>query len=357
MNDLLPSNQPSSSAAVDDDQPSSDQRTAIYDMMDHSPINVQPAMTEAERELEFNLQIEEDIRYEDVEHYEDDEGQETSHAPEPEKKIRDGYIYPLRVEKEEKARHINLLLTDDDGCKHYSSIIDFSRLCRSQVSKHNGRMHFCYSCLTGFSTSSADETRDKCKRLQEHMKLCTTHDAQRVSYPTKEDDDNKIRFTNIRKQLAAPFVIYADFEAALAPTFDEAVPTGIEDPELQKKYLDDPPGGMTKKGERIWREEASKAVKYQEHKAVSYNYLITSNVPGYQTKSVIYKGEDAAEHFLDSVSESVRHIFDEYIKKPKKIIMDQDAEERFEAATCCHICKKEFGAGDKRVKDHDHFTG
>ena len=76
---------------------------------------------------------------------------------------------------------------------------------------------------------------------------------------------------------------------------------------------------------------------YQEHKAVSYNYLITSNIPGYETKSVMHKGEDAAEHFLDSLSESVRHIFDEYIKKPKKIIMDQDAEDRYEAATCCHL--------------------
>ena len=206
-------------------------------------------MTEAEQELEHNLQIEEDlryedIRYEDVVHYEEDEGEETSHAPEPEKKIRDGYIYPLRVEKEEKARHINLLLTDDDGCKHYSAITDFSRLCRSQVSKHNSKMHFCYSCLTGFSVSTVGKTRDKCKRLQEHMKLCNTHDAQRVSYP-KKDEDDKIRFTNIRKQLAAPFVIYADFESALVPTLSGDVPTGIDDPELRKQYEDDPPGGMT----------------------------------------------------------------------------------------------------------------
>ena len=58
--------QPSSSAADDDndndDQSSSDPRTAIYDMMDHSP-TLQLTMMEAERELEFNLQIEEDIRY------------------------------------------------------------------------------------------------------------------------------------------------------------------------------------------------------------------------------------------------------------------------------------------------------
>lgn len=61
---------------------------------------------------------------------------------------RKGYIYPLRIAPEIKARHVNLLCTedpDDEGRFHYSTIRNFGGLMRSQYNKHGGhRLHFCY---------------------------------------------------------------------------------------------------------------------------------------------------------------------------------------------------------------------
>ena len=47
----------------------------------------------------------------------------------PEKDIDDkkrGFIYPLKVAKQELSRHVNLLLTEQDGSWHYSTIKNFS---------------------------------------------------------------------------------------------------------------------------------------------------------------------------------------------------------------------------------------
>lgn len=116
-------------------------------------------------------------------------------------------------------------------------------------------MFFCYSCLTGFSANNAEETRETCERLGNHSEICKTHKAQRVTYPTAENDI--LKFTNIQKSL--PSRIYGDFEAALHPTADDNVTTGLVDdantplpPHFTWFYL---PSACPKGGERtlvIW---------------------------------------------------------------------------------------------------------
>ena len=342
------------------------------------PQSPEPSPEHSDDELDLYLQIEDDIRYEDVEEWDDEDDQQPSKTK---KKPRAGYIYPLRVEKVEKARHINLLLTECDGVKHYSAIINFSRLCRSQVSKCKKKMHFCYSCLTGFTAANKDETREECKRLQEHKELCQQHRAQRVIYPTKDKDDST-KFENIRKQHPAPFRIYADFEAALIEKFIGDVSIGIHNVEEFEKYLhENCPKCLSEKGIAEWKKEQRKATMYQEHKPISYKYIIVSDVDGYR-KEKIYKGENPAEHMLDELTKDIREIYDTYIKKPKKMIWDDAAKVKFECATKCHICEEEFedptpcidgqcsskkpdtrcktckkNKCDEKVGDHDHFSG
>ena len=197
---------------------------------------------------------------------------------------------PYMLKKTDKAKHINLLLTEREGIRHYSTIVDFSRLSRSQVSKPKRKMHFCYSCLTGFSTKNRLETRDRCERLKKHEELCYSHQPQRVSYPI-EGKDNVLKFNMIRKQLRAPFRVYVDFEAALVDVFSGDVSTGILNQEQLEKHLSNPPMCLTKSGEKAWREQEQKSFIYQEHRPISYKYIIVSDLPDFETETVEYKGE------------------------------------------------------------------
>ena len=45
--------------------------------------------------------------------------------------------------------------------------------------------------------------------------------------------------------------------------------------------------------------------KYQEHVACSYAYHIFSNIPGVEFEPRLYGGEDAVEHFLDSLHDDL----------------------------------------------------
>ena len=59
-------------------------------------------------------------------------------------------------------------------------------------------------------------------------------------------------------------------------------------------------------------------------------------------KEKMYKGADAADVLLDELTKETREIFDKYIKKPKKMIWNDVAKAKYEAASHCHICKDEF---------------
>ena len=107
-------------------------------------------------------------------------------------------IYPLRVSSTlVPDRHVDLLLFERNGIQHYTTIRNFSRLVSSQMSNHGHTVYCCKQCLHTYSTQEL---------LDAHASDCCH--AQR----TKFQDDPRFRFTNLQKQLPAPFVVYADFE-------------------------------------------------------------------------------------------------------------------------------------------------
>jgi hypothetical protein len=58
-----------------------------------------------------------------------------------------------------RSKHVNLLMiVDDDGNRHYTTIIDLSRLLSSMNREHNGEYFYCLNCMSGFSVESE---RDK----------------------------------------------------------------------------------------------------------------------------------------------------------------------------------------------------
>ena len=102
-------------------------------------------------------------------------------------------IYPLRVSSTPVPdRHVDLLLFERDGVQHYTAIRDFSRLVSSHLSNHGHTVYCCRQCLHAYSTQELLDANaiDCC-----HM--------QRTNFP----EDPKCRFTNILKQLSAPFVV------------------------------------------------------------------------------------------------------------------------------------------------------
>ena len=155
-----------------------------------------------------------------------DSGDDDSHVvPQKPKKKKKNSIHPLKVvdvplQKFDEDgniienRHLNLLLTESNEDQHYSTIMNFSRLAQSQTSKDGHKKFFCYRCLHGFT---------RLDLLSNHQELCQGNEPQREVLPYK---DPILKFTNIRRQLKAPFAVYADAETILK-TVESPVSTGV----------------------------------------------------------------------------------------------------------------------------------
>ncbi len=240
------------------------------------------------------------------------------------KEDQEGFVYPLKVSKEVNERHVDLLLIANDDTNHYCCIKDFGKLVGSQYSNHGHKTYYCRFCLHGFSrhTTSTDLTQHRRtdeemkQKLKDHEENCFAFAAQRTEFP----EDPVVKFKNIQNQVKAPFTIYADFESIL--------------------------------------KHSSDGNKYQEHIACSYAYHIASSIPGVEFESRLYVGEDAVDHFLNSLQDDLNKFIMPLIERDVDMIWDDDAKEKFELETHCHVCKKELNRlAEPIVRDHCHFTG
>ena len=232
---------------------------------------------------------------------------------EDEKKV----IFPLCViDSVVPGRHVDLLLHECNGDQHYSTIKNFSRLISGQLSNHG---HAIYCCLHAYSTKEL---------LAVHAVDCCH--VQRTKFPL----DTRCHFTNIQKQLAAPFVVHADFESILKPV---------------NEGVDVTQGGSTG--------TASSTTVYQEHVPCSFVYKVVSSVdPDFSRPLVMYRGEDTADKFVHDLQKEGNQLCDEYIAKPKTMIFSTEDSLPFTNATTCHICTNPL-TDDDRVRDHCHITG
>ena len=139
-------------------------------------------------------------------------------------------------------------------------------------------------------------------------------------------------FTNIQKQLPAPFVVYADFESVLEPFSDVDTTQGVE-------------AGME-----------SSTTPYQEHVACSYAYKIVSSEDANFNKPIVwYRGPGAAEKFVRELQREAEELCAEYIEAPQEMEFSVKDEVSYTNATDCHICSKPLG--EDSVRDHCHITG
>ena len=116
-------------------------------------------------------------------------------------------IYPLRVlQAVVTDRHVDLLLYECNSVQHYTTIKNFSSLVSGHLSNHNCATYCCKKCLHAYWTQKLPDA---------HAEDCCH--AQSTKFPK----DPICRFTNIQKQLQAPFVVYADFESILKPVNED----------------------------------------------------------------------------------------------------------------------------------------
>ena len=228
----------------------------------------------------------------------------------------EGQRYPIYLSKEKFNYCLNLLLITEGEKKHYCLLKNFNKFMYNQT-KNNGRKHFCMYCLQGFSSERV---------LINHKVDCIEiNGKQSIKMPAP---GSTIAFKNYRRQLPAPFVIYADFEA-------------ITEKVSQKK---------------------SHTEQYQKHTACGYGYKVVCCYDDKFSKPTkIYRGEMTIHKFMKDMLDEVKYckkIAKDHFTKP--IEMTNEDKESFRLAKECHICKIPYGANDNFnniVRDHCHVTG
>ncbi|KAK3757134.1 hypothetical protein RRG08_049801 [Elysia crispata] len=220
-------------------------------------------------------------------------------------------VHRLSKQPEEEAR-INLLLIEKTDKFHYTWIKNLNRLLYDQ-SKHREQKHFCEHCLHGYKREDLlEDHKPECKGIGQT--------AVRVEMPP----EGKFTFQNHHKQLPAPYVIYADFEA---------LTTKVEGPELDS----------TK----------SNTQRTQHHETCSYCY-VKMRCDGKTEAPVEYRGPIAAEHFLRALQEKERGI-QKTLANPQAMRMTREDWETHRTELRCHVCDGIL-EGDS-VRDHCHITG
>jgi hypothetical protein len=235
--------------------------------------------------------------------------------------------YPMRVVKEVKADHRNLLYLTKNGTSHYAYITNFDCFIRSQLTKSNGRIYTCPRCFTFFKENGE-------MRLADHTKHCMLHSPTRVEMPRATRDGPPIMsFKNYSNQMELPFVIVADIESILMP---------------EQNCSPDPTKSYT--------------LVTEHHKAMSVGCKIITNVPsefcaGIQTNVQIFEGDNCVKDFVRYASDVSRTVAGIYKRVRDMNPMTSEEIRVHETAEVCSICDIKFKKSDVRCRDHCHISG
>ena len=134
--------------------------------------------------------------------------------------------------KEKSVKRINLMLIESGKKQHYCWVKRESALLFDKV--RNNKTFYCMRCLTRFTRAHT---------LVEHEKYCNGVNGRPTKIDMPEEGENILAFQNHQKQMKAPYVIYADFEALVKKMH------GCErDPEKNTKVTQKRPSGMKRAG-------------------------------------------------------------------------------------------------------------
>ena len=226
-------------------------------------------------------------------------------------------VYPLKISKEKKINNIDLLLISDGKKQHYCLINNLSRFIRSSLTKDHGPVEICRGCLNHFP--------DKDK-LKNHEEYCFQNETIKIEMPK---EGSSISFMHHNRAIKVPFVIYADFEA------------------------------LTKEIQPIpQNDRVSFTQKYQHHQPSGFCYkIVGQNIKRCALFRAKDKNEDVSRKFVEMLEEDIKNIHKQFNFAKKMVNLTKKEQTEFEKAKICWICQKRFNEKDKKVRDHDHFTG
>ena len=271
------------------------------------------------------------------------------------------FVYPLRVATRELPNHFDLLLLTNERTAHYVYITDFERLVKSQISTNEHRLFICKRCFAHFHNTPNKLGLGGAQRLEEHRRYCYKNAPLR----TDLSEDKHIKFKQYERTQRPRFTIYADFECALIPrNVDQPIntPTPVVQPPAW-----DPAAARGARPTYVVNEPNNVR---NVHVPYAYAYHIRDdnrdtagdsddNDTTTFSKLRLYRGEDAAKHFIKSLRDDVRKIGAIlYGNRIPRNPIQMTAEEilQHQNATVCYICQREFGqtGGDIKVRDHQH---
>ncbi|KAK3106169.1 hypothetical protein FSP39_014172 [Pinctada imbricata] len=228
-------------------------------------------------------------------------------------------IFPMRIAKTKRKRHVDLLFLKRTGKTHYCLIKNLSRFLHHLYGKTGKHKHyFCPYCLHGFLKKDA---------LNRHTPFCMTLGEQKVVMPTPGEND-VIEFKDIAKQLRVPFVIYADFETYVQPV-------------AQCDDLDP---------------NSSHTINLSKFEPCGFCYQVVSSDDSLTQSPVLYRGEDVVDTLLTRLLAEEERLF-KRIKHIEPMQIDMEIEHHYDTVTHCHICRKAFGKSSIKVRNHDHLNG
>ena len=212
---------------------------------------------------------------------------------------------PLRIVKEEKPFHVDLVFLTKDSQNHFALIKNFSRFASS--GKGQTERFFCKRCLNSFP---------KPESLKKHKEICGEFAAAKIELP-----GGKCSFKNWERTMHVPVVCYADFESILKPCFE---------------------GNKT-----------------HEHIPCGFCFHLVS--PFLEMDPVLKRAENETNQLpQDFIRELISRVKQAHLSLPKKEMIPLNSEEwkKFRESEVCWLCKKKFGEKTlSKVRDHCHYTG
>ena len=252
---------------------------------------------------------------------------------------KEAHVFPLKAFGDINGVEVNLLaikeekdilLKDDECAFTFFAIKNLDAFLAIRYENENGAnyrqtVHYCRLCFYPFRTV---ESR------RNHMEHCTGTGEQRIVYPEETDEGApNVKFQKKDKFNPYQIVGFADFESYLRKE------SSICETCKSEKCLCD----------------TSHTEVIQTHEPSAYS-LVFVDFAGEIIHQRVYSGENVVEHFVDEITKS-RNIIKELCQQHKhNITMTEEDKKKFDEASVCYICGKEFEFIESKFRDHCHYS-